>query len=98
MQQRTGEIAIRKVCGASRRAIFHRIIGEGMILLLVATALAAAAAWTIIFKSDPGEDHMPALIIELLTFVIVSVCVVVSLWWPARRAMRIEPAIAIKDE
>ncbi|MEZ3552114.1 MAG: FtsX-like permease family protein [Muribaculaceae bacterium] len=98
VQQSTGEIAIRKVCGASRRAIFHRIIGEGMILLLVATALAAAAAWTIIFKSDPGEDHMPALIIELLTFVIVSVCVVVSLWWPARRAMRIEPAIAIKDE
>ena len=41
-QQRVGEIAIRKVNGATDRSIFNRLIGEGLLLLVVATIPAAA--------------------------------------------------------
>lgn len=99
VHQRTGEIAIRKVCGASRMAVFRRIIGEGMILLLIATCLTAAAGWTVMLQSGfSADDLRESFVIELLVFTIVAVCVVVSLWWPSRRAMKIEPALAIKDE
>lgn len=98
VQQRVQEIAIRKVCGASRGAIFRRIIGEGLILLLSATVLSAAIAWTVMLKTDPGSDNMEMLGMEATAFCIVAVSVIVSLWWPAHRAMNTEPAIAIKEE
>lgn len=98
VQQRIGEIAIRKVCGASNGDIFRRIIGEGLILLLFATALTGIIAWAIILKADIETDRQEAAVIEALAFVIVAASIVIALWWPARRAMRIEPAVAVKDE
>ena len=100
MQQRVGEIAIRKVCGATRRQIFTRVISEGMILLLAATIVAAACVWP--FHSDIceylNESWTPILVCEIVAAAIIAVGIVISLWWPARRAMRIDPAEAIKAE
>lgn len=100
MQQRVGEIAIRKVCGATRRQIFTRVISEGMILLLAATIVAAACVWP--FHSDIceylDESWTPILVCEIVAAAIIAVGIVISLWWPARRAMSIDPAEAIKAE
>lgn len=103
VQQRVQEIAIRKVCGASDGDIFRRIIGEGMILLLFASVLAAAVFWVVdkfdLLQSFEIYSTLKVnLWAELATFVIVAIGVSLSLWWPARKAMRIEPAVAIKDE
>lgn len=101
-QQRVGEIAIRKVCGANRRAIFRRIIGEGLLLLGAASVLTAAIGWSLLRIMDWHNQTTSMMaryfLLEVLTMVIVGMMVVLSLYWPARRAMSIEPAIAIKDE
>lgn len=100
-QQRISEIAIRKVCGAGKSDIFRRIISEGIILLFIASLLTAAIGWPLLNITWLKEDFIDvktALYMEIATFVIVALGITLSLWWPARRAMRIEPAIAIKDE
>lgn len=106
-QQRIQEIAIRKVCGANSGDIFKRIISEGLLLLVIASIFAAIIGWlvskTIIFKeSDSFSTNYNVVAAmfysELMTFAIVAVGIILSLWWPAKRAMSIEPAIAIKYE
>lgn len=101
IQQRIGEIAIRKVCGAKSSDIFKRIITEGLILLFFASLLTAAVGWPLLHISWLQEEFTNVktiIYMEFVTFVIVALGITLSLWWPARRAMRIEPAIAIKDE
>lgn len=105
VQQRVQEIAIRKVCGATRKAVVGRIMGEGMILLAFATLLTGVIFW-VVFKFANLESlnvfstQETDVIIkcEIATMVIVCFGIILSLWWPAAKAMKIEPAIAIKDE
>ncbi|MEZ3531601.1 MAG: FtsX-like permease family protein [Muribaculaceae bacterium] len=100
MQQRVGEIALRKVCGATRIQIFRRIITEGMVLLLCAVVLVSASVWP--FMQDVsdmfGREWYVFLIIEMIAFALVAFGILLSLWYPARKAMSVEPAIAIKDQ
>lgn len=100
MQQRVGEIALRKVCGATKWDIFRRVIGEGMILLTVASVLMSAIIWSIsgIFIDMFQCTLLEFFIFEIVAIAVVAVGLVLSLWYPARRAMLIEPAIALKSE
>ncbi len=101
MQQRISEIAIRKVSGATRPQVFRRIIGEGMILLVCGMLIASACIWPLVSSDEfgyMGEKWYMALLMECITMVLVAAGIVVSLWYPARKAMDIEPAIAIKAE
>lgn len=102
-QQRVGEIAIRKVNGATDRSIFNRLIGEGLLLLVVATIPAAAIdtalSWyefNSYFDGYIGWGRTSFCI--LVTFGLMALMIVLGIMIPARRAMRIKPAIALKDE
>ncbi|MDE6796140.1 MAG: FtsX-like permease family protein [Muribaculaceae bacterium] len=100
MQQRVSEIAIRRVCGASRWAIFRRVFGEGMLLLIGASVLAAIVGWAFIKQTDliQGFSDIELIWFELATMAIVAVGIVLSIIYPAWRAMQIEPAEAVRDE
>lgn len=103
VQQRVAEIAIRKVCGASNMAIFMRIIGEGIILLLMASVIGAILFWTAYYLNYISTFPITAekdvnLYAELFTVIVVGIGIIISLSWPAYKAMHIEPAIAVKDE
>lgn len=100
MQERVSEIAVRKVCGASSGDIFRRVISEGLLLVVFATVLAAIAGWVIMKVTDvaDGLSYGSVVLIEVVTMILVVIGIVISIWYPARRAMKIEPAIAIKSE
>ena len=98
MQQRVSEIAIRKVCGAKRRQIFARVISEGMILLVGAAVICLAVLTPLRDNSMISVEWSRFLVAVAVTVVLVAIGIVISLWYPARKAMNIEPAIAIKDE
>lgn len=100
IQQRISEIAIRKTFGATNFDLFRRIIGEGLILLFTGLFLISALVWPFIQKISNylGEPWYVFLAIEAITSGIIAIGVFLSLWYPAWRAMKIEPAIAVKEE
>ncbi len=106
VQQRVSEIAIRRVCGASKRDIFRRIVSEGLILLLIAIPFITAIGLIyyrvyMLGEAPEGFEGRPVshlLLLEAATCVVVAIGIVLSMIVPARQAMRIEPAVAVKEE
>ncbi|HXY23120.1 MAG TPA: ABC transporter permease [Candidatus Acidoferrum sp.] len=98
--QRTRELGIRMALGAQQYDVMRLVLGEGARLTLtgVVLGLAAALAFTQLMRSllfgvraiDPATFVLVAL---LLAFVAI-----VSCYLPARRAMRTDPATALRYE
>lgn len=104
-QQRVGEIAIRKVNGATSRSIFRRLISEGLILLTVATIPALGLDWllTHLELNSPRLwvyyfEPLRFIACAAFTYLMLALMIVGGIWFPASRAMRVDPAVAIKDE
>ena len=103
-QQRVKEIAIRKVTGATRRSVFGRLIGEGVLILSVVT-LPALAVDFILAKYGYNTwyagtflawDRM--LICAGVSYLLILLMIVAGISIPANRAMKTEPALALHDE
>lgn len=107
VQTRTPEIALRKVCGATSPQIFRRLLSEGMILQGMATVIAAAICVALIIWQSELVDMLMQFIprweIIVLAgsagaFALMTIIIVLGIWMPARRALRIRPADALKEE
>lgn len=102
-QQRNREIALRMVSGATRGDIFRRIVGEGQILLLIVTPIAVIIDFLLThyeFTSwyDGYFEPMHFCVSVLAAWVLMAVMIAVGIYFPARRAMDISPAAAMKTD
>jgi len=100
VSQRTREIGVRVALGASPADVFQMIVSRGMLLALggVAIGLAGAVAASrvlksVLFEISPYDPTSLAAMTALLLGVALLAC-----WLPTRRAMRVEPAIALRME
>ena len=100
VSQRRREIAVRLALGATRRSILALIAGEAA--RVVACGLALGLPLSVI-----GAVSLRAVALGVATpdrrlFAIAAACVVVvagtACWIPARRASRVEPAIALRTD
>lgn len=102
--QRTPEIALRMANGASRRDIFRRVLAEGEIILIAVTPVSMAICYMIThyelnaFYMGDYFDPIRFFGCALITFALISLMIVVGSWLPARKAMSISPALALKTE
>ena len=102
-QQRVSEIAIRKVAGATPLDIFRRLMSEGMLLLLLVTPLAIVIDFLVKYY-ELSIDFVPdapwSIVVTSIcaTFALLATIILVGIYFPASKAMKIEPAIALKDE
>jgi putative ABC transport system permease protein len=98
--QRTHEIGIRVALGAQRDQVLRLVVGQGLLLALIGTAGGLAGAFaltrylrTLLFNVSPTD---------WLTFTTVPVvlCMVAlgASYFPARRAMRVDPMQALRYE
>ncbi len=104
-QQRVSEIAIRKVNGATNRQIFGRLISEGFLILILATPLSLVLDWLMtryqLNSAFPGYLYFVPLrfaLAALFSFLSLALMITLGIWFPARKAMQVDPALAIKDE
>jgi predicted permease len=96
--QRTTEIGIRLALGARPSSILRLMVGSGLRLVGIGTilGLAGAAAGTRLlanqlFDVSPTDPATFGAVVIVLITVAVAACVV-----PARRAMRVDPATALR--
>jgi len=98
--QRTQEIGVRMALGATRLDILRLIAGEGLRLILLGgvaglgAALAAAQLIrNLLFHVEPRDPATYAVVALLLGLVALAATLI-----PARKAMRVEPVVALRYE
>ncbi len=102
IQERVPEIAIRKAMGATNFRVGSRLWAEGFIIMGITVELfVPLMVWFI------HSDYFGQLIGGLpqrgyyaiaITVVILALLVLAGIYFPARRAMKINPAIALKEQ
>lgn len=102
-QHRRSEIALRMAFGSTRRRVFGRLVDEGLLLLTLAAVPAALVAFNVGMAELVDVERMPFDAVRFVvaigvTWALMSVMVVLGIWYPARRAMRVQPAEALHDE
>lgn len=100
VQQRFREIAIRKVNGATTSSIMQLLLRKYYRLLGLAFLLASPIAWLSIHQYLEGFTHKASIAWWLfaIAFLITGGISLATLIWQIRRAARMNPINAIKNE
>src|SRR2546421_21057 len=100
VSQRTAEIGVRVALGAQRIHVLQLILSQGAKLTLLGVVIGVAAAWALtrllgglLFEVN-ATDPATFLYISLL---LVSIALV-ACFLPARRALSVDPVIALRAE
>mgnify|MGYP002747073269 CR=1 FL=1 len=109
-QQRVPEQALRKVCGATNADLFRRLIGEGLLLLVIPAILmvpAGLAASDIVNQSGSQDEIIIGGVYVTtaalwcafaMSVAALALIIIAGIWMPARKSMRVEPSVALNDQ
>ncbi len=100
VEQRTREIGIRMALGAQVGQVLRMILSQGAVLVGIGLALGVLGALalqkvlaSLLFGVAPTDPLIFGLVVALLALVSLLAC-----WWPARRAARVDPLVALRYE
>jgi putative ABC transport system permease protein len=100
VSQRTQEIGVRMAIGASPGQMLAMILGEGLLQVGMGIGVGLALAWGTsrllsgLLFGVTASTPLPYVVVSVLLVVVaVAACLA-----PARRAMRIDPAVALRGD
>jgi predicted permease len=98
--QRTHEISVRMALGAGPRDILNLVWRQGVRLVIAGVVIGIAAAWALtrtMKHAIPGISASDPITYIAVAIVLAAVALF-ACWIPARRAMRVDPMIALRYE
>jgi putative ABC transport system permease protein len=102
--QRTHEIGVRMALGADRKDILRLVVGQGMILSVIGVIIGLAVAYSTgqLASSFLSGLLFQVAVTDLLTFIVIPVVLVgvalAASFVPARRAVKVDPIVALRHE
>ena len=100
VNQRTREIGLRMALGATPRSVLQLIVGQGMKVVLLGVGIGllgglalGRAVSSLVFGVPVRDPATFSLVAVVLTAVALAACVI-----PARRAARVDPMVALREE
>jgi predicted permease len=100
VEQRLQEIGIRMALGANRGRILKLILGQGLRLSIAGTVVGLGAAYGLtrllakfLYGIKPGDP----LAFSIVALTLIGVTILAA-FIPTRRAMRVDPVIALRQE
>jgi predicted permease len=100
VSQRTHEIGIRTALGASPGQVMGMVVGQGMTLALIGVAVGVLCALgatrplaTMLYQVTPNDPLTFVAVPVVFALVAAAACFI-----PARRAMRVDPLVALRYE
>jgi putative ABC transport system permease protein len=100
VSRRTAEIGVRVALGARRIHVLQLILGQGAKLTLLGVAIGLAAAWgltrslvSLLFEVNATD---PATFVSI-SLLLISIALL-ACFFPARRALNVDPMIALRAE
>ena len=101
-QHRRAESALRIAVGSSRIQLWQRLNKEGLLLLTLAALPAAVICYNIGYL-DLTEGYLEWGVVRFLitcaiTYFLMTLMILVGIWFPARQVIRIHPAEALREE
>ena len=98
VSQRTRELGIRMALGAQARQVLQLVLGQGMALAAIGLLLGLFAAFgstrlvgTLLYGVNPSDPFIFFSVTALLAAAAFAAC-----YFPARRALKIDPVIALR--
>ncbi|HJY28928.1 MAG TPA: ABC transporter permease [Pyrinomonadaceae bacterium] len=98
--RRTNEIGIRMALGARGRSVLWLVLREALVLVviglvvgLIVARMVTKTAETLLYELKPNDP----LTIALATLLLATVALLAG-YFPARRAARVDPMVALRDE
>jgi predicted permease len=100
VSQRTQEIGVRMAMGATARTILRLLFTQGMLRVAVGVAIGLVGAFAV-------TRVLKAILVQVapsdpMTFatasVVLAIAAALGCWIPTRRAMRVDPMVALRHE
>lgn len=98
--ERTREMGIRMALGAQRRDVLRLVIGRGLQLTIIGVVIGLVGAWgltrvmaSLLFGVTPTDSITLIGVVLVLAVVALFACYV-----PARRATKVDPLVALREE